>query len=98
MVHGLRQDVRQLLGQLLHRHARLRGELLQQLRSERAIAWFGPVPTHDWIVEPRPFFSKAPITPCSPPCCSRMPLTTDTIPAPTIPPSKPSNMPMATLL
>src|SRR5579864_7954272 len=55
----------------------------------------GPVPTHDLTVGPRPFFSNSLTTPCRPPCCSMMPLTTDTMLAPTIPPSTPSNSPIS---
>ena len=62
--------------------------------SSGEIAWLVPVPTHDCTVAPSPFFSNSLTTPCRPPCFSMMPLITETIPAPTIPPNTPSNMPI----
>src|SRR6185295_18216334 len=44
---------------------------------------------------PNPFFSNSLTTPCSPPCFSMTLFTTDTMPAPTMPPSNPSSIPMS---
>ena len=64
------------------------------LRRNAYVAAVLYVPTHELTVAPSPLFSNWLTTPCRPPFCSRMLFTTDTIPAPTMPPSNPSNMPM----